>query len=102
MSLLTRYFTHPATVRVYTGQGRFGPEYQEPRAFSCLVDGKRRMVRNPQGEQVVSTYTLYLDPDDSISLGSLVTLNGLERPVLSSTTHELPWSGGVLTELNLG
>jgi hypothetical protein len=56
----TRYLVHQVTVEPYTGTGSYGDVYDTPRTRACLVDEKRQLVRNTDGDEVISEATLYL------------------------------------------
>lgn len=72
----TLYLVHQVTVEPYTGTGAYGDVYDTPRTRACLVDEKRQLARNSDGDEVISEATLYLRrahvPD--FAPGSLVTL----------------------------
>jgi hypothetical protein len=61
----TAYLRHTVTVRPYLGQGGAGPLYGPPVAWRCLVEAKRRKVRDSLGDEVVSGTTVrgLLGPD---------------------------------------
>lgn len=65
-----------ATVAARTGQDSFGvPTYGMATSYRCRLVGKRRLVINVQGQQVVSGQTLYLMSGDNIQPDARVTLS---------------------------
>lgn len=55
-------FKDLATVRTYAGEGSRGPVYRGAVTVRCEVDGWRRLVRNADGDEVTSEFTLRLHP----------------------------------------
>lgn len=51
-------------VETYAGESAYGPLYKLGVSASCNVDSRRRLVRNPNGLEVVSETTLIVHPDD--------------------------------------
>ncbi|MGG7510953.1 hypothetical protein [Plantibacter sp. YIM 135249] len=47
---------------------KYGPAVTPER---CQVEEKNRLIRNNQGKEVVSSTTVYLDPDHVVPVGSL-------------------------------
>ncbi|TCO64384.1 hypothetical protein [Actinocrispum wychmicini] len=73
---------HAVAVRPYLGPGPYGDVFGDPvvvrRAF---VEDRRRLVRSPDGEEVVSETTVRTRRNERIPLGSKVT-------VWQGTPHE--------------
>lgn len=69
-------FPHEVTVAAYAGQDRFGaPSYStSPTTYQARVVGKRRLVHNAAGQQVVSDQTVYLYTPDAVGTQDKVTL----------------------------
>lgn len=69
-------------VEPYDGQGAYGEVYGPARTVRCLIDDRRRLVResggqrsgNATGDEVVSETTLQCSPDEHIPPESRVTL----------------------------
>jgi hypothetical protein len=89
-----------ATVRTYTGEGSRGPVYAPAVSVLCDVQGWRRLVRNGNGDEVTSEFTLrlhphtedettgaVLDPAALLAPESRVEVRGRMARVLSVTTH---------------
>lgn len=75
---------------------RGGKEYHDPVVFPCYISGEVKMVRDEEGEEKVSTKTVYLDgtetaSNDDLELGvgdistkDRITLpDGTQPPVIS-------------------
>lgn len=65
---------HEVTVEAWEGEGPYGPSYADPVAVRCFLEEQTRMVRNPAGEEVTSSSTLYALPDVVCPARSHVTL----------------------------
>jgi hypothetical protein len=71
-------FQHEVTIEPFQGNGANGPVYGAPVTVRCFRDDKRRLVRAPNGSQVVSESTVYClpgtvaPPESRINLGSRV------------------------------
>ena len=52
-------------VGTYSGDGAYGPAYAAAVTVCCNVQAKRRLVRNANGDEVVSEATLQVHPDDA-------------------------------------
>jgi hypothetical protein len=86
---LADFWVHTATVETLTGSGAYGDQFAEMVLLSpdnttpngCFIDGKRSLVRNANGEQVVSSTTLYtpianaglFTPDSRVTTGGVVS-----------------------------
>lgn len=94
MKLPTRFLVHSVTVRPMLGQSSTGNVYGEPFPLECMAQGKRRLVRNSQGVEVLSTLTLWAAPGRAheVPVGSQVTWAGDTTDVLTSTDMD---SGGL-------
>lgn len=53
---------HEVTVEPFAGAGANGPVYGDPVTVPCLREDKRRLVRAPNGDQVISETTFYCQP----------------------------------------
>lgn len=61
---LARLMTDLVAVETYQGESAYGPVYDASADVTCGVVGSRRMVRNSQGEEVVSERTLLVASAD--------------------------------------
>ena len=72
-------------VETWTGEGAYGPVYADPVDIVCNVDSTRRLVRNANGEEVVSEFTLQAKRADEATCApeSRVTIAGRVSTVLA-------------------
>lgn len=89
-----RFLVHTVTVRPLLGQSSTGNLYGPEFTLQCMAQGRRRMVRNSQGTEVLSTLTLYAAPGraSEVPVGSQVVWQGDTTDVLTSTDMD---SGGL-------
>lgn len=94
MRLPERLLPHTVTVRPYLGQSSTGKVYGIPFLLRCMAVGRRRMVRNSQGTEVLSTLTVVAMPGQasSIPVGSQVLWQGDTTDVITSANMD---SGGL-------
>jgi hypothetical protein len=59
VSELDDFFVHHVTLTPKTGDGGYGPTFGAPVDVACFVDDTVQLVRAPDGEQVVSSSTVY-------------------------------------------
>ena len=85
---------HTATIEPYLGAGAHGPLYGPAVSVRCFADDKRRRVRNPSGDEVISETTLYCLLATSAPPGSRVTVNGRASTVINALRRD---SGGLPT-----
>lgn len=92
---LADWWRHQITIERLTGTGAFGDEYDEPEDPIPLgfIDDRRRMVRDADGNEVVSETTVMLPIGTAeVPLGSRVTLpaafGARESTVLAVSRHD--------------
>lgn len=86
---------HTVTIEAYLGDTSTGPRYAAPVAARALVEETIRTVRSPQGEEVVSSTTIYLLPSQACPPESRVTTHtGRTALVITSALHD---GGGLPT-----
>lgn len=85
---------HTVTVRPAAGESSTGQVYGDPFPLQCMAQGRRRMVRNSDGNEVLSTLTLVAAPEDfdRIATGSQVTWHGGVSTVIATIPQD---SGGL-------
>ncbi len=90
MSDIDVFWVHTVTVAALTGAGGMGDTYAAPVAVACFVEESRKVVRGPDGAEVVSEATLYAPAGTaSLTPGSLVTLpSGRVATVITTATHD--------------
>ncbi|GAA1026825.1 hypothetical protein GCM10009557_05890 [Virgisporangium ochraceum] len=76
LTWLAQVLPEPHTVELepYQGSSGRGDVYGDPVTVTCFVDQKRRLVRAPNGSQVVSSTTVFAPLDTSCPPRSRVTL----------------------------
>ncbi|MFJ2029430.1 hypothetical protein [Streptosporangium sp. NPDC087985] len=90
---LLRKAGQDVTVEPFIGEGPFGPTFGAEVVVRCLVEHKRRLVRDSSGSEVISETTLRMQLTETCPAGSRVTLpDGRPSTVLSSA----PIDGGRL------
>jgi hypothetical protein len=85
---------HTVTVQPAAGESSTGQVYGDPFQLRCMAQGRRRMVRDSDGNEALSTLTLYAAPEDfdRITAGSQVTWHGGVSTVMAVVPHD---SGGL-------
>lgn len=87
---LAEWWVHECTVETYEGDGAYGPVYAEPVTVACFIDGRERLVRTPNGDQVASNTTVYaaLADADRFAPESRVTVREEQRTVGSVAARD--------------
>lgn len=82
----------PISVRERLGVSSTGPEFAAAVSLYGRVEFGRRLVRNADGDEVVSEVTLYVHPDDADPFTPLseVTLSGYVTHVISAHPQGRP------------
>lgn len=91
MTIPSDLLIHTVTVEPYEGRSSVGPIYGEPFELDCMRQGGNRLVRDTDGNERVSSVTLYAAPGQAAAVpaGSRVTLdNGGVTTVMSSVDHD--------------
>ena len=85
---------HTVTVRPYEGRSSSGAVYGEDFTLSCMAQGQRRLVRDNDGSESLSSLTLYCAPGLAATIppGSEVDWQGDTTTVIGATDHD---SGGL-------
>ena len=91
MPLPARLRTHTISVEPYTGSGAYGSTYGPAVSVTCRVEDVVRLVRAADGDEAVSSTTVYCDADVVIPVESRVTVNGRVTTVLAVAN---PSTGG--------
>jgi uncharacterized OB-fold protein len=80
---------HTVSVRTKTGSTGTGTKYAAATTVTCRADDQIRLVRNSDGQQVVSSTTIYTSDSRNLwTPGSLVTVNGHETTAISVARHD--------------
>lgn len=76
-------------VEPYEGSGAYGETYGAKRTVQCRRDNTRRVVRDADGNEVVSEVTLWVRADEVLHPEDRVTLpTGHVTRVLASKAHQ--------------
>lgn len=93
-SLPTALQPHTVSVCTKTGVTGGGALLSDPVDVRCFVDEKVRLVRNSDGDQVVSSSTLYTSDTRSLwAPGSTVTVFGRPTKVIAVSRRDDGGSG---------
>lgn len=84
MTIPASMLIHRVTVEPYQGVGPSGPSYGPPVEVKCLKEDKVRLVRSPNGDEVVSSATFYALPGTTAPAKSRVTLPGGRKTTVIS------------------
>ena len=68
-----------AVVERYAGEGAYGPSYDPPVTIPCRVQGGNELVRNAEGDEVVSSAMVFFKPDAPVTPESRIALDGTVR-----------------------
>jgi len=80
---------HEVVVRRYLGAGATGPRYAAAETLPCLVEDKRRLVRDTNGREVLSSTTFRCMPDIvEIPVESEVDVFGRTTTVIVSARQQ--------------
>lgn len=84
------FYVHSVAVETFVGVGPYGDAYWEPRNVPCFLDDGTHLVRNKNGEEVVSMTTIFADPQyaDALIADSRVTANGRVAYVITVNSHD--------------
>lgn len=76
---------HTVVIEAYLGDSAYGPRYADPVTARAFVEERVRTVRNPEGEEVVASTTVYLLPSQDCPPESRVTTpSGRTASVITS------------------
>ena len=59
--MLDDFYVHTVSVETKTGSGAYGDVYAAPADVPCWLEPKRRLVRNKDGQEVLSSSFLSCD-----------------------------------------
>lgn len=68
------WFPHTVRVRAYRAGGGMGPRHEQPVTIAAEVIDKRELVRDANGNEVVSSSRVTVPLETDVTLGSLVTV----------------------------
>lgn len=90
MSAASLFFVNSVSVETLTGEGAYGDVFAAPVAVACFVDDAAHLIRNQQGEQVVSNTTIFADTvvAATFAVKSRVTVNGRVAQVITVNPYD--------------
>lgn len=90
MKLSPKFMPHEVTVTPLTGRSSVGNVYGDPFPLRCMAQGARRLVRDSEGAERLSTLTLIAEAGqgDLVPAGSQVEWRDDTTTVLSTIEHD--------------
>lgn len=80
--LPAKWLTHKAVVRRLAGAGAYGAVFADAEEVACIHVQGSEIVRSGEGDEVVSSSRIYVDPGvGDIPEGSVVEIDGEEHHV---------------------
>jgi len=79
--VIAYYLNQTASLKVRTGHDGYDPVYANPVTIAVRWESKRSLVRNTQGEQVVSEAKVFTEA--SINPSDVLTYGGRDWPVIT-------------------
>ena len=74
---------HTVTIKDYEGDGAYGPTYSDPYEVQGYFQQEREVVKDQEGNEVVSDAQLFTSEDIKPPPESIITFNGVEHEVIS-------------------
>ena len=75
---------HTVEVKDYEGDGAYGPTYSDPYEVQGYFQQEREVVKDQEGNEIVSDSQFYTSEDVEIPKESIITFNGIENEVVST------------------
>lgn len=77
------YANQTATWKKRTGVNEYNePSFAASQTIKCRLEPRLKMVRNREGQEVVSESVLYTE--SAVSYGDVITVNGIDFPVINA------------------
>ena len=74
---------HTVTIKDYEGDGAYGPTYSDPYEVQGYFQQEREVVKDQEGNEVVSDAQFFTSEDIEPPTESIATFNGVEHEVIS-------------------
>lgn len=84
---------HTITIKEYQGDGPYGPSYGNPYTVQCYFEKKHELVRDSNGQEIVSSARAFMHPNYEPPPKSIVTFEGTDYEVISSARFDNPIAG---------
>ena len=88
-----------ATIQKYEGDGAYGPTYADPIEVKGYFQQKEKMIRDDEGDEVVSMSQFYTGKDIDVPKGSILTFNG--EHIVQTTSRKLNALTGQFSHLQI-
>lgn len=79
---------HTIQIEAFSGEGGAGPVYDASVTVKGFVDFKRRLIRNPDGSDLISSATIYIDPGVTVTPESRITYGGRVMRVVDALERD--------------
>ena len=85
----TRLLPQQLTYRPLLGSGPYGDVYGDPVTVAARIEFGNKLIRDANGNEVVSSATIYLQPAENLpTVGAVVTLpDNSVRPIIGRSDH---------------
>ncbi len=84
---------HKVSIKEYEGDGAYGPVYSDPYNSTGYFQEERKVVKNKEGNEVVSDAQYYTSDDISPPTESIITFNGVDHEVLQVAPRDNALTG---------
>ncbi|NQU44854.1 hypothetical protein HQ520_16310 [bacterium] len=81
--MIRSYLINSVTHCSFSSEDTWGEATRTEAEVSCRIKYQTRLVRNQQGEQVVSAMRIYLAPDAVVTHNDKFTVDGQDHSVLA-------------------
>lgn len=82
--------SHTVAVRDYESNGPYGPSYGDSYVVSCYFEKKHELVRDSNGQEIVSSARAFMQPNHEPPPKSIVTFEGEDYEVITSARFDDP------------
>lgn len=83
------FYVHTASVEMFLGTTGYGvDQFASAVIVACFIDGSRKLVRSPTGDQVVAESTLYTYPINAplfVTDSRVTTSDGVSRVIKANS-----------------
>lgn len=90
------------SIAAYTGEGAYGPTFDDAVDFRCRIEPKRSLIKKLDGTEVTTSARGFFFPEAVIPVESIVTWAGREYQVIESMPVPGPSGSTHHIEIMLG
>jgi len=95
--MIQGYLAQGVWRKSHSGVDGYGQStYRTPVATKCRWLEKRRLVRNAQGEQVISEVSVTLSPDEAIAVGDQLSMDNSMYLTVIAVSADRDLAGGLV------